>query len=190
MHRTILNFLNRLCMSIPFLSISCTSCSFSGSSLATTGCYLWSHEGQTFQFDRRLGLCLDCNEVVAIEDLPDAETMERARTIRQTYRGKALIRLLEPDYAKYLASQDGFDVLEKVIASKRKAVCLQCGKSAVRPIIRPEGVNSDMPVSLGLGHPWCTGTLQVQDSGSLRIAIRPETRIYSIHGKLISTFLE
>jgi len=36
----------------------------------------------------------------------------------------------------------------------------------------------------------CTGTLQAQDSGSLRIAIRPETRIYSIHGKLISTFLE
>ena len=142
-------------MSIPFLSITCTSCSFSGSSLATTGCYLWSHEGQTFQFDRRLGLCLDCNEVVAIEDLPDAETMERARSIRQTYTGKPLLSLLEPDYAKYLASQGGFDVLEKVIASKRKAVCLQRGKSAVRPIVRPEGVNSDTPVSLGLGQVPC-----------------------------------
>ena len=36
----------------------------------------------------------------------------------------------------------------------------------------------------------CTGTFQAQDSGSLRITVRPETRIYSIHGKLISTFLE
>ena len=36
----------------------------------------------------------------------------------------------------------------------------------------------------------CTGMFQVQDSGSLRITVRPETRIYSIHGKLISTFLE
>ena len=158
-------------MSITFLSITCTSCTFHGTSLATAGCYLWRHEGQTFQFDRRLGLCLDCNEVVAIEDLPDAETMERARSIRKTYTGKPLLSLLEPDYAKYLASQDGFDVLEKVIASKRKAVCLECGKSAVRPIVRPEGVNSEAPVSLGLGHPWCTGTLQAQDSGRLRISI-------------------
>ena len=36
----------------------------------------------------------------------------------------------------------------------------------------------------------CTGMFQAQDSGSLRITVRPETRIYSIHGKLISTFLE
>lgn len=177
-------------MSIPFLSITCTSCSFSGSSLATIGCYLWRHEGQTFQFDRRLGLCLDCNEVVAIEYLPDSETMERARSIRKTYTNKPLLSLLEPDYAKHLASQDGFDVLEKVIASKRKAVCLQCGKSAVRAIVKPENTNSETPVELELGHPWCTGTLQAQDSGSLRIAVRHETRTYSIHGKLISKHYE
>ena len=36
----------------------------------------------------------------------------------------------------------------------------------------------------------CTGMFQAQDSGSLRITVRPETRIYSINGKLISTFLE
>ncbi|MDA9989511.1 hypothetical protein N9E48_01710 [Paracoccaceae bacterium] len=156
--------------------------------------YRWRKEygdmsRDTFQFDRRLGLCLDCNKVVALEDLPDCETMERARAIREKYAGKPLLRLLEPDYAKYLASQDDFDILEQVIALKRKAVCLQCGKSAVRSIVRPEGVNSDTPVSLDLGHPWCTGTLQAQDSGGLRIGIRPETRIYSIHGQLISTFL-
>lgn len=177
-------------MSINFLHITCTDCSFRGNSLVTAGCYLWSHNGQNFRFDRRLGLCLDCKEVVAIEVLPDPETMERARFIRKTYRGEPLYRLHESDYAKYLASQNGFDVLEKVIALKRKAVCLQCGKTAVRPINRPKDVNSDTPVSLDLGHPWCTGTLLAQDSGGFRIALRPKTCIYSIHGQLISTFIE
>jgi hypothetical protein len=177
-------------MSIPFLSITCTSCSFEGTSLVTAGRYLWTNNGMAFQFDRRLGLCLDCNKVVAIEDLPDAETMERARYIRTTYTGQPLLRLLEPDYAKYLASQVGFEVLEEVLTLDRQPVCLECGKSAVRPIDRPEGVNSEVPVSLNLGHPWCSGKLQAQSSGGLRMGVRHETRIYSVHGKLISKYYE
>lgn len=174
-------------MSIPFLSITCTACDFRGSSFATTGWYLWRHKGQTVQFERRLGLCLDCNKIVAIEDLPDDETIERARTIRATYTGQPLLRLLEPDYAKYLASQVGFEVLEEVLALNRRPVCLECGKSAVRPIDRPEGVNSRSPVSLNIGHPWCAGTLQAKSSGGLRISVRAKTRVYSIKGQLIST---
>ena len=177
-------------MSITFLSITCTYCDFLGSSFATTGRFLWKHEGQNFQFERRLGLCLDCNKIVATEDFPDAETMERARSIRTTYTGQPLLRLLEPDYAKYLASQPGFDVLEEVLALDRKPVCLECGKSAVRPIDVSEGVNSEAPVSLNLGHPWCPGTLQVQDSGGLRMSVRAKTLVYSIHGQLISSYDE
>ena len=177
-------------MSIPFLIITCTSCSFEGTSLVTAGRYLWTDNGMAFPFDRRLGLCLDCNNVVAIEDLPDAETMERARSIRTTYTGQPLLRLLEPDYAKYLASQVGFEVLEEVLVLDRQPVCLECGKSAVRPIDRPEGVNSEVPVSLNLGHPWCAGMLQVQDSGALRMGVRAQTHVYSIHGQLISSYDE
>ena len=177
-------------MSIPFLSITCTACDFRGSSFATTGRFLWSHEGRNFQFERRLGFCLDCNKIVAIEDLPDPITMERARSIRRTYIGQPLLRLLEPDYAKYLASQVGFEVLEEVLALDRRPVCLECGKSAVRPIDVPEGVNSEVPVSLNLGHPWCAGMLQVQDSGRLRMSVRAKTHVYSIHGQLISSYDE
>ena len=177
-------------MSIAFLSITCTDCDFRGSSFATTGRFLWSHKEQTFQFERRLGLCLDCNKIVAIEDLPDAEMMERARSIRTTHTGQPLLRLLEPDYAKYLASQVGFEVLEEVLALNRQPVCLECGKSAVRPIVRPEGVNSEVPVSLNLGHPWCAGMLQVQDSGALRMGVSAQTHVYSIHGQLISSYDE
>ena len=177
-------------MSIPFLSITCTDCDFRGSSFATTGLFRWSHKGQTFDFERRLGLCLDCNKIVATEDFPDAETMERARSIRTTYTGQPLLRLLEPDYAKYLASQVGFELLEEVLALDRQPVCLECGKSAVRTIDRPEGVNSEVPVSLNLGHPWCPGKLQAQSSSGLRMGVRHETRIYSVRGKLISKYYE
>ena len=177
-------------MSIAFLSITCTDCDFRGSSFATTGRFLWSHNGQTFQFERRLGLCLDCNKIVAIEDLPDPKTMEHARSIRASYKGQQLLRLLEPDYAKYLASQVGFEVLEEVLALDGRPLCLECGKSAVRPIDRPDGVNSEAPVSLNLGHPWCAGMLQVQDSGGLRMSVRAKTHVYSIHGQLISSYDE
>ena len=177
-------------MSIPFLSITCNYCDFLGSSFATTGRFLWNYKGQTFQFERRLGLCLDCNKIVAIEDLPDAETMEHARSIRATYTGQPLLRLLESDYAKYLASQLGFEVLEEVLALDRKPVCLECGKGAVRPIDVPEGVNSEEPVSLNLSHPWCAGTLQVQSSGGLRMSVRAKTHVYSIQGQLISSYDE
>ena len=177
-------------MSIPFLSITCTDCCFRGSSFAATGRFVWSHKGQTFGIERRLGLCLDCNKIVATEDFPDAETMERARSIRTTYTGQPLLRILEPEYAKYLASQLGFEVLEEVLALDRKPVCLECGKSAVRPIVRPDGVNSEAPISLNLGHPWCAGTLQVRGSGGLRMSVRAKTHVYSIHGKLISSYDE
>ena len=177
-------------MSAPFLSITCTDCDFRGSSFATTGHFLWSHKGQTFQFERRLGLCLDCNKIVAIEDLPDTDTMERARSIHTTYTGQPLLRLLEVDYAKYLASQIGFEVLEEVLGLDRRPVCLECGQSAVRSIDRPDGVNSESPVSLNLSHPWCSGTLQVQSSGGLRMSVRAKTHVHSVHGQLISSYDE
>lgn len=116
--------------------------------------------------------------------------MERAQSIRATYTGQPLFRTLEPDYPKYLASQVGFEVLVKVLALDRRPVCLECGKSALRPIDRPEGVNSKSPVSLNIGHPWCAGTLQMKNSGGLRISVNAETRVYNIHGRLISSYYE
>ena len=127
---------------------------------------------------------------MAIEDLPDAEAMERARTIRAIYTGQPLLRLLESDYAKYLASQLGFEVLEEVLALDRKPVCLECGQRVVRSIDRPQGVSSEVPVSLNLGHPWCAGTLQVKSSGGLRMSVRAKTYVYNIHGQLISSYDE
>ena len=169
------------------MSIGCDQCEFDGSSLVTSGCYLWRHEDCVFQFERQLGLCLDCNKIVAIEEFPDNDTMIRARAIHKSYTGQPLLRFLEEDYAKYLASQKGFTILETVIELKRLPVCLECGKSAVRKVQPPKELTEKTKVSLGLGHPWCAGTLYAQSSGSLRIGIRPITYTYDIYGRLIST---
>lgn len=177
-------------MSIPCIRIACTECNFRGDSLATFGCYLWQHEGNVFQFERQLGLCLDCNKAVAIEELPSSETMERARAIRRTYNGKPLLRFLEKDDAKYLASQTHFEILEAVCELKRLPVCLECGNSAIRQLELPKQIDNDTKVPLGLKHPWCAGTLEAHSSGGLRIGLNPITYTYNIYGRLLSTVNE
>jgi len=174
-------------MSVTFIDIRCDKCNFLGTSLATSGCYLWEHEADVFQFERQLGLCLDCNEVVAMEDFPNDATMMRARKIHKTYTGKSLLRFLEKDYAKYLASQKGFAVLEKVLMLQRLPVCLVCGNSSVLEMRCLENLAKDEKRSLGFGHPGCSGTLYAQSAGALRFGIRPATYTYDIDGQLIST---
>ncbi|WP_129433876.1 hypothetical protein [Roseovarius sp. A46] len=127
-----------------------------------------------------------------MEHFPEAEVMGRAREISATYTGDPLFRYLEKDEAKYLASQDGFDVLEKVLALGRPPVCLDCGSTDIEPLKVPEGVGfkTDVPVDLGIGHPGCDGRLMVEGSGGMRIALRPKTKVYDIYGQLLMTVTE
>lgn len=137
-------------MSMTFITIGCTECDFRGDTLTTFGRYLWQHEGNVFQLERQLGLCLDCNKVVAVERLLDRETMERARAMRLTYKGQPLLRLLEKDDAKYYASQEHFEILEAVFELERLPLCLECGNSAIRTIERPKQEDNDAKIPLGL----------------------------------------
>ena len=154
----------------------------------TVGRFQLGHTGQTFDFDRRLGLCPDCNQVVAFEDFLDPEAMDRARYIRATHKGKPLFRVVEPDYEQYLASQNGFEILELVLALNRRPVCLEYEKCALRPIVLPRHIDDKIAVSLNLGHPWCSGSLRAQSSGRLRMGVWPSTHVYSIHCQLIATY--
>ena len=40
---------------------------------------------QVFPIDRQLGVCEECDDIVAIEYLPDPEVVEQAKGIRQKY---------------------------------------------------------------------------------------------------------
>jgi len=179
-------------MSIPFLTFTCDSCDYYSSSFVTFGEFLWNYDGQTFNFDRQLGLCQDCKEIVAMEKLPDADVMDRARKLHATYTGPRLFLFQEKDEAKYLASQEGFNVLERVMGLRRPPVCLKCGGSDVQPLVLPEVPNgakgTDMArTPLVVKHPGCGGQLQAKGSGGLRISLAPVTYYFGVDGKAFAT---
>tara|TARA_B100000767_G_C19648239_1_gene485553 strand:+ start:219 stop:761 length:543 start_codon:yes stop_codon:yes gene_type:complete len=174
-------------MSTTFLNFTCDKCSFQGDSLVTFGGFYWSHKEKTFQIDQQLGLCSNCDEIVAMEKLPDSYTMKRAREIRKDYTGQPLFQIFEKDYAKYLASQEGFELLERVIALKRRPVCLKCGGNKVQAIELPSNASGSIPIKIGIKHPNCSGNLKVHGSGGVRLGMNPIKYIYDIYGKLTST---
>ena len=174
-------------MSTTFLNFTCDKCSFQGDSLVTFGGFYWSHKEQMFQIDQQLGLCSDCDAIVAMEKLPDSYTMKRAREIRKDYTGQPLFQIFEKDYAKYLASQEGFELLERVIALKRRPVCLKCGGNKVQAIELPSNASGSIPIKIGIKHLGCLGNLKVHGSGGVRLGMNPIKYIYNIYGGLIST---
>lgn len=172
-------------MSIPFLKVTCDRCSFSGSSLVTFGRFLWSDNEKVFPVDRKLGICEDCDQIVAMEYIPDPQVVKKAKAIRQKYEGPPLWRHLEKNEAKYLASQTDFDLLERIVALERPPVCLKCAGSSVHLLKIPAGTDRDVPVDIGISHAGCSGQLRVQSSGGLRVGMRSMTRKYDIFGKLL-----
>ena len=174
-------------MSTTFLNFTCDKCSFKGDSLVAFGGFYWSHKEQMFQIDQQLGLCSDCDEVVAMEKLPDSYTMKRAREIRKDFIGQPLFQFIEKDYAKYLASQEGFEVLDRVIALKRRPVCLKCGGYKVQVIELPSNAGGRIPINIGVKHTGCSGNLKVNGSGGFRLGLNPIKYIYDIYGGLISS---
>ena len=174
-------------MSTDFLNFTCDKCSFQGDSLVTFGGFYWSYKEQMYQFERQLGLCSHCDEIVAMEKLPDSYTMKRAREIRKDYTGQPLFQLTEKDYAKYLASQEGFAVIDRVIALKRRPVCLKCGGYKVQVIELPSNAGGSIPINIGVKHTGCSGNLKVQGSDGVRLGMNPIKYIYDIYGKLTST---
>ena len=174
-------------MSTTFLNFTCDKCSFKGDSLVAFGGFYWSHKEKMYQFDRQLGLCSHCDEIVAMEKLPDSYTMKRAREIRKDYTGQTLFQLTEKDYATYLASQEGFAVLDQVIALKRRPVCLKCGGNKVQAIELPSNAGGNIPIKIGIKHTGCSGNLKVHGSDGVRLGMNPIKYIYDIYGKLTST---
>ena len=173
-------------MSTTFLNFTCYKCSFKGDSLVAFGDFYWAHREKTFQIDQQLGLCGDCDEIGAMEKLPDSYTMKRAREIRKDYTGQPLFQLTEKDYAKYLASQEGFAVLDRVIALKRRPVCLKCGGYKVQVIELPSNAGGSIPINIGVKHTGCSGNLKVNGSGGVSLGLNPIKYIYDIYGGLHS----
>ncbi len=178
-------------MSIPFLTFTCDACEYSESSFVTFGQFLWNHDGLLFRFDRQLGLCQTCREIVAMEALPDPDVFERAREMHPGLSGQ-FVNPLTQEHAKCLASQEGFAVLERVMELNRPPVCLSCGGDDVQPLELPkvpegEKLTDIGRTNLGVKHPGCGGNLMVAGSEGLRLGLNPVTYYYDICGKHLAT---
>jgi len=178
-------------MSIPFLTFTCDACDYHSSSFVNFGEFLWNFNGQTFRFDRQIGLCQDCEEIVAMEYLPTMEEFERARELNPELAGK-FINFFKEEYVRILASREGFNVLQRVMELQRPPVCLKCGGSDVEPLVLPEvsgGAKlTDIQLTdLGVKHPGCKGHLMVEGSGSLRMGVNPVTHYFDIYGRALAS---
>jgi len=178
-------------MSIPFLTFTCDACDYHSSSFVNFGEFLWNFNGQTFRFDRQIGLCQDCEEIVAMEYLPTMEEFERARELNPELAGK-FINFFKEEYVRILASREGFNVLQRVMELQRPPVCLKCGGSDVEPLVLPEvsgGAKlTDIQLTdLGVKHPGCRGHLMVEGSGSLRMGVYPVTHYFDIYGRALAS---
>lgn len=154
----------------------------------TFGQFLWNYNGQTFKFDRQLGLCQDCKEIVAMEDLPEPHEFEEAKKLHPELCGQ-FVNPFTASYARQLASREGFEVLERVMELRRPPVCLKCGRSDVQPLLLPKVAKlTDIELTgLKVRHPACSGRLMVEGSGSLRMALQPVTYFYTIYGRALAT---
>ena len=138
-----------------------------------------------------MGLCENCNAIVAMERFPARDVLARAKELHAEYAGKSL-GFSERDEAKKLASEKSFAVLERVMELNRPPVCLVCGGNNVKPVRVPWGVsvNTKIPVCLGISHPWCGGLLMIEGSKGMRMGLNPLTKTYDIYGQLIMRAIE
>lgn len=188
-------------MSVPFEVIECERCGYAASTLVTAGKFVWSDGGEEYWFGRKLGICTDCECVVAMEEFPDEERLieqerrsrmlEERRKRKPGFFGKIFNRpLIDP--SAFGKSSDDVSVARKVLELKRRPVCLSCGSTRVAPLMRPENSDSQNTSlqALGFLHPGCGGMLTIYGSGDYREEPAHITLIYDIQGKKIGERLE
>ena len=174
-------------MSGAFCVIFCDACTYRTHSLIAVGSYFWRSGDREFRFRSGLGVCETCRGVVAIELFPSPELFEQARERRRSWMRRHLIGFGR-DQIGTLASQDGFEVLEEVIALRREPVCLSCGQPAFVTIDRGKlhETSDKTERPLGIAHPGCSGNLRIRGSGLNRISMAEITRVFDPRGKMIA----
>jgi hypothetical protein len=159
------------------------------------GKFKWRNSvGHEYRFDRELGICRDCQKVVAIEKLPSKDDFENAKRIFHTgFMKKWVFATIIADNCrsdaanKAVRSDSGFDVLEEVMELRRGPVCLTCGSAHISAIPMPHIHNfrGIQRIPTGVLHPGCGGELSINSSGSTRFAFKLYENVYNTSGQLI-----
>jgi hypothetical protein len=174
-------------MSVPFEIIECDRCEYVQTTLVTAGKFVWTNGHDEYWFDRDLALCDDCEAVVAIERFPAKHIFEMAKQRRASFWRRLTKKYGDGEVGK-IAASESFTVLEAVMALRRAPVCLECGGTHIRPLVRPGGSDTANTTarSLHAVHPGCGGGLTIRGSGGERVAPLEITRVYDIYGRKVS----
>jgi hypothetical protein len=148
---------------------------------------------RTFPVDRTLGWCLDCADLVPVEQLGDeshlAEELESAqRELARRRRRRLrqwLLRLLPGGRDDAAQAHNAVDELEFALAlAQRRAGterCLQCGSTRITAVDRANEQGTWI-----FEHPGCGGLLRPYETG-FRLAVRfDEAHLYDIEGRRIN----
>lgn len=138
-----------------------------------------------------IGACFDCQEIIAIEGIPETNVLYRARALRSALKGK-IGSIFEFDEAKLFARQENFDILEMIAQQSRKPVCLKCGgenhsKIGLPQVEKGKNLTDVELTATSVKHPGCRGELHVNGSRSTRLAVAAKTQYFDIYGQYLTT---
>lgn len=85
-------------MSVPFKVFSCSHCDYESSDLVLRGLFCYQGSFGSLSIERQLGWCQECGQIVAIEDLPNQQKIEKEHadiTEKKQYIEKYLYSMQE-----------------------------------------------------------------------------------------------
>lgn len=181
-------------MSVPFEIYSCETCGDLTTSQRLHHVYLWRDEyDRECHFLVMMGVCHECEDVVAMEKLPDPSDYAEACLLAGLSERDKKSRRKDIDdapwgSARYAALNDApaFQVMKRVMTLRAMPVCLDCGSTNVSafPETPPEdGFADGEEAFTGCFHPGCGGRITVKGSGDLREWSLPKELVYSISGE-------
>lgn len=141
-------------MSSPFRVFSCSRCEFTGLDLVISGYFNYEVPSGLFSISRGLGWCNECNGIVAIEDMPNAQkiadlkseiekkeqyiaqALDRLEKSRTWFKKLLKISVVQPPKIRALMRQCEYDRIDMesekqllLLLANRKSPprCLECG---------------------------------------------------------------
>ncbi|SDU21154.1 hypothetical protein SAMN05216296_2423 [Pseudomonas pohangensis] len=197
-------------MSMPVATYKCSACDLSRWSSGTWGYRYYLHGESKLQMHVVMGWCKTCNDLQAIEVLPDAEgelklkiklealQAELAKVLAATppakswwpFRAKKISSQANLEYEIRAAEEQIMEYrLCRTALSTRtgKPRCLRCESEDC--IALPEHAvdyfaAEDVPVPIGFMHPGCGGQLTVAYEGT-RLSVQLTEKAYDLEGHLL-----
>ncbi len=197
-------------MSMPVATYQCTACELSCWDAGTWGYRYYVYEGAKLRLHAAMGWCPSCNDLSAVEVLPDAAGELLLQSKLQAFQAELDViiaaapkkrlwvfqpgkstrqRCLEGEIelaAEHLAE---YQLTRKALAARQsQARCLKCGAEggSVLPRHEVDYIGSDAPpVPIGFVHPGCGGQITIACDG-MRLNVSLTDKAYDLEGRQVN----